>query len=307
VKPWRTTAAGGAVVTASTVIAWALAHPKNTLGGNAVRAVADIAAVVTLGLALVPKFDEPRYRAELAAKAAGPLVASSAVWTLAELVRVVVEAAQAAGVSVIRLDVHMALKFAVSTAAGRSGLTCLAAAAAVLATVVALPRSAASAVAATGLAALGLTARSLVGHLSASIVGGFAVAVHVLAAAVWCGTLAALVLTVERRGQWARVLPRFSSASLRCVVVLLVGGVAGAVVTLPDPAALYATGYGRVLAAKVVVTVALTALAWRNRARWLPAARAHRAPADVSHLRSRIELAIMAVALTLAAALAVTG
>ena len=112
--------------------------------------------------------------------------------------------------------------------------------------------------AATGLAALGLTARSLVGHLSASIVGGFAVAVHVLAAAVWCGTLAALVLTVERRGQWARVLPRFSSVSLRCVVVLLVGGVAGAVVTLPSPAALYATGYGRVLAAKVVVTGALT-------------------------------------------------
>jgi putative copper resistance protein D len=59
--------------------------------------------------------------------------------------------------------------------------------------------------------------------------------------------------------------------------------------------------------AKVVVTVALTALAWRNRARWLPAARAHRATADVSHRRAWIELAIMAVALVLAAALAVSG
>ena len=307
VTPWRTVAAGAAVVAAAAVAAWALAYPQNSLGGNAVRAVADIAAVVTLGLALVPRFDEPRHRAEVAARAASPLVASSTVWAIAELVRLVVAAAQAAGVSVVRLDVPTAFEFAAGTAAGRSSLICLAAAAAVAIVVVGLPRSAASGVAATGLAALGLTARSLVGHLSTSVVGGFAVALHALAAAVWCGTLAALVLTVQRRGQWARVLPRFSKVSLACVVVLLVCGVAGAVVTLPAPAALYATGYGRLLTAKVVLTVALMALAWRNRGRWLPAARAHRTTADVSHQRSRIELALMAVALTLAAALAVTG
>jgi putative copper resistance protein D len=51
----------------------------------------------------------------------------------------------------------------------------------------------------------------------------------------------------------------------------------------------------------------LTVLAWRNRSWWLPAARSHRATADVSRLRSRIELAGMGVAMTLAAALAVTG
>ena len=85
-------------------------------------------------------------------------------------------------------------------------------------------------------------------------------AVHTLAAALWCGALAALVLTVEHRGQWARVLPRFSQLSLVCVAALLVGGVLGAVVTLGSPSQLYATGYGRLLSAKVVVTVVLVAV-----------------------------------------------
>jgi putative copper resistance protein D len=76
---------------------------------------------------------------------------------------------------------------------------------------------------------------------------------------------------------------------------------------LHSPAEFVTTGYGRLLSAKILLTTALTVLAWRNRSWWLPAARSHRATADVSRLRSRIELAGMGVALTLAAALAVTG
>ena len=33
--------------------------------------------------------------------------------------------------------------------------------------------------------------------MSASVLGAIAIAIHVLAAAMWCGTLAALVLTVD--------------------------------------------------------------------------------------------------------------
>jgi putative copper resistance protein D len=124
---------------------------------------------------------------------------------------------------------------------------------------------------------------------------------------VWCGVLAALVLTVTHRGQWARVLPRFSQLSLWCVGVLLAAGVAGAAIKLDSPTELWATGYGRVLAAKVVVTAALLVLAWRNRSQWLPAARAHRSSATLSQNRSLVDLGMMAVAVTLAAALAVTG
>ena len=155
--------------------------------------------------------------------------------------------------------------------------------------------------------AVGLVARTIGGHMSASALGGIAVAVHVPAAAVWCGTLAALVLTVEHRGQWARVLPRFSELSLSCVIALLTGGVTGALVAVNSASQLFATGYGRVLLIKIVLTVVLIALAWRNRARWLPAAKSHRVTAYVSRSRSLSELAIMAVALTMAAALAVTG
>jgi putative copper resistance protein D len=190
---------------------------------------------------------------------------------------------------------------------GRSGLFSTVAAALVCVAAMAAPRSTSTNVAVAGFAAAGVAARPLTGHLSESALGGTAVAVHTLAAALWCGALAALVLTVEHRGQWARVLPRFSQLSLGCVAALLVGGLLGAVVTVASPSQLYATGYGRLLSAKVVVTVLLVLLAYRNRTMWLPAARAHRATAVVSRSRALCEVGLMAVALTLAAALAVTG
>ncbi|PQP53435.1 CopD family protein, partial [Mycolicibacterium austroafricanum] len=106
---------------------------------------------------------------------------------------------------------------------------------------------------------------------------------------------------------WARVLPRFSALSLWSVLVLLAGGVFSAAVVIGTLAELVGTGYGRLLLAKVVVTAVLMALAWQNRSRWLPSARGHRASAERSTRRADTELALMVVALTLAAALAVTG
>jgi len=255
----------------------------------------------------VPMLDIDRYRGELIRRATGPLTVAGAAWLLAELLRLGVAAAQAAAAPLSRLGVHTAADFAVHTTAGRSGLFSVVAAALVCVVVVVVPRSPATNVAVVGIAAAGLAARPLTGHLSESALGGLAMAVHTLAAAVWCGALAALVLTVDHRGQWARVLPRFSQLSLACVAALLVGGVLGAAVTLGAPSQLYATAYGRLLSAKVVVTVVLVLLAYRNRTVWLPAARSHRTTAVVSRSRALIEVAIMAVALTLAAALAVTG
>ena len=115
----------------------------------------------------------------------------------------------------------------------------------------------AGAVAAAGITAVGLVARTIGGHMSASPLGAVAIAIHALAAAMWCGTLAALVLTVDHRGQWARVLPRFSELSLLCVIALLAGGVTGALVAVDSASQLFATGYGRVLLIKIVLTVVL--------------------------------------------------
>ncbi|WP_232004689.1 copper resistance D family protein [Mycobacterium sp. ACS1612] len=271
-----------------------------------VRAAADLSAVVAFGLAVVPMLDVARYRDELIRRATGPLTIVAAVWFVADLLRLVVETAQAAAVGLRWLGVHTVLDFALHTAPGRSALFSVVAAGLVGLLAVAR-RTPAINVAVAGLAAAGVAARPLTGHLSESPVGGLAVAVHTLAAALWCGTLAALVLTVRHRGQWARALPRFSQLSLGCVAALLAGGVVGAVIALGSPSQLVTTGYGRLLTAKIVLTVALVLLAYRNRTMWLPAARAHRATAVVSRSRALFEVAMMAVALMLAAALAVTG
>jgi putative copper resistance protein D len=295
------------VVVVASLAAWSLARQQNSLATTLVRALADGSAVVTLGLAAVPMLDIDRYRGELARSATAPLTIAAAAWLIAELLRLGVAAAEAAAIPVSRLGLHTMADFALHTTAGRSGLFSAVAAGLVCLAVVAAPRSMPMNVAIAGFAAAGVAARPLTGHFSESAVGGVAVAVHTLAAAMWCGVLAALVLTVEHRGQWARVLPRFSQLSLICVAALLLGGVLAAVLTIASPSQLYATGYGRLLSAKVVVTVVLVVLAYRNRTMWLPAARSHRATAVLSRSRSLVELAIMAVALTLAAALAVTG
>ncbi len=302
---------GALCVGVTAAVAWGLAYPEDSPVPGLVRAIADGAAVVVLGLLVLPAFDAERYRDGLADRAARPLIVVSALWAIAELVRLSVGAAEAAGSSAGRVGVRTTFVFAVDTAVGRAGVVCLVAAAVVCVVALISPRNtqptSTAGVVAVGAAAIGMAGRSLVGHLSESPLGGVAVAVHALAAALWCGSLAALALTVTHRGQWARVLPRFSQVSLVCVVVLLVFGVAGAVVTLQSPTDLYDTGYGRLLASKALVTSVLVGLAARNRSVWLPAARSHRATVSVSRVRSRVELAIMAIAVTLAAALAVTG
>lgn len=303
----RVVACGVLIVTVTCAAAWALAYPQSPIEGALVRALADCAAVVTVGLAAVPMLDTARYRAELTRTAVVPLAVSGAVWLFAEVLRMVVVAAQAAALPVFGVGVRTVGEFALHTTVGRSGLVSILAALIVCAAAVAAPRTASTAVATVGVAAAGLAGRTLAGHLAESPVGGLAVAVHALAAALWCGVLAALVLTVTHRGQWARVLPRFSQLSLACVGVLLVAGVVGAVIRLSSPAELWVTGYGRLLSVKIMVTLVLLVLAWRNRAGWLPAARAHRATAALSRSRSLTELAIMVVTITFAAALAVAG
>jgi putative copper resistance protein D len=277
------------------------------LTATLVRVVSDAAAVTTLGLAVVPMLDIERYRGELIRRATAPLALAGAVWLIAEPARLIVAATQAAALPVTSIGVRTSVEFALYTAPGRAGLLSVVAAAAVCLAVVAAPRTASTNVGVAGAAAVGIAARPLTGHFAENALGGLAIAVHTLAAAIWCGVLVALVLTVDHRGQWARVLPRFSQMSLVCVAALLAGGVIGATVRLGSLSELYTTGYGRLLSAKIAVTAVLIALAWRNRTMWLPAARSHRATAVVSRSRALTELAIMAVALALAAALAVTG
>ncbi len=298
---------GVAIIVATTAVALALARPELGLEPTIVRAVADVAAAVCLGLTLVARLDEDRYRDELTRRASVPLAVAASVWLIAELSRIVVSAAQAAATPVAHLSVRTVLEFAWSTSTGRSGLFSLAAAAVVCVLAVAVPPAVTTWVGMTGIVTVGVAARAVTGHLSESMLGAAAVVVHAVAAAVWCGTLAALALTVTARGQWARVLPRFSQLALGCVVVLVGGGIIAALGPIGSPAALVTTAYGRILTAKIAITAGLLILAWRNRTGWLTSARAHRLTAEASLVRAVFELALMACALSLAAALTLTG
>lgn len=308
VRPsWRWCAGALLTVTAALLVAWALARPALPVAVTTIRAVSDLAAVASLGLAVVPLLDAARYRAELTGRARRPLVAVGAVWLVAELTTLLLVAAQAVGVSAVALSLPTAVAFASATAAGRAALFGIAAAGCVTALAAATGSGPLRGRALIAAAAAGVAARALTGHLSGTLLGGVAVVAHALAAALWCGVLAALALTVRARGQWARMLPAFSQLALWCVGVLLTGGLVAGAAVLGSPAELYTSGHGRILLAKVVLTAALLALAWRNRVRWLAQARRHRIRAEQSLARAAVELSLMAAVLTLAAALTMTG
>lgn len=228
----RAVVGGVIVVLVASAAAWALAYPQTAPAATVVRALADCAATVTLGLTVVPMLDAGRYRDELARRASVPLALAAGSWLVAELTRLVVGAAEAAALPVTRVGLSATVEFAFATPGGRSSLFSAVAAGLVLVVGLTAPRTPPAVIATAGIAAVGLVARTIGGHLSASSLGAVAIAIHALAAALWCGTLAALVATVDHRGQWARVLPRFSELSLLCVIAVLAGGLAGALVAV---------------------------------------------------------------------------
>ncbi len=295
-----------AVVAVAVLLAWAMARPVMPIAVTAVRAVADIAAVVALGLSVVPLLEEDRRRGELSGRARRPLVVVGAVWLVAELSRLVLLAAGAAGTGADSLTLATTAQFATQTAAGRSALCGIAAAGALSVAAVVRPGPVRDRCAMTA-AAAGVAARAVTGHVSGGVVAGAALVGHAVAAALWCGTLAAMVLTVRSRGQWARLLPVFSRWAVWCVAALLAAGSVAALALFDSPAQLYSTGHGRILLAKMVVSAALSGVAWRNRAVWLAVAQRHLIGAGESERRAVAELSLMAMALTFAAALSVTG
>lgn len=304
---WRHIVGAFAVLVAASVTGWALAFPQSSPAATSVRALADGAAVLTFGLALVSKLDDPHFRADAADAARKPLAMAAGVWAVAELVRVVVAAAAASDRSLTSVSLSTCIEFAVHTAGGRSAVVSILAATAVGGVALAATPRGPVGFVVSAVAAAGIVARALAGHLADDVAGVLAVAVHVVSAAAWCGVLAALAVTVSGHEQWARVLPKFSRLSLLAVTALLASGAFGAIVMLQSVSDLWATGYGRVLAAKLATMALLLALGWRNRTHWVPAAQARSLPAAASNRRSRVEVSVMTAAVGLAAALAVTA
>lgn len=149
----------------------------------------------------------------------------------------------------------------------------------------------------------------VLGHLAGTPDGGSAlsgVVVHVLAALVWTGGLAGVVLHLATdRAALAAALPRFSTLALAAYVALTGSGLIAVAATLPltDPAATgaWTSGYAGVVGAKVTLLVLLGGLGLWHRRRMLPRAAGGESRAFVR--LATVELVVMAAAAGLATAL----
>ncbi|MDF0530596.1 CopD family protein [Tsukamurella sp. 8F] len=273
-----------------------------------VRLVADLAGMLTLGLAALPLLTEDR--ATTGDRCLAPLAVVAGLWAAGGAAQTAVSAAQRVGVSVLRVDVG-ALADVVRSGAGVVLSTVVALVLALWAAVVLLRGSSAPApTVAVPLAVLGLIAGPATGHLSLTDVGSILVSAHVAAAAWWCGTLAAMALVLRGRGQWAQALPRFSSLALWAVALVGATGVTSALLHSTD----FGAAYLRVAIAKLLVLVLLVGLGWHQRRTWLAAAsrrgideKAWGIDEKASMLRAILEVGAITVAFGLAASLSLTA
>ena len=93
------------------------------------------------------------------------------------------------------------------------------------------------------------------------------VMLHAVVAGFWVGSLPPLLFAVHRlpAGEAARLLERFSGRAVMAVILLVSAGTILAALQLRDPAALWQTSYGLVLAAKLVLVSGLMLIAIQNK------------------------------------------
>jgi len=301
---WVLVAAATSVVAA--VLAGALRSTTlpTLFGTGLTRAGADIAGITCVGLALVgvlipvgsSEANRVRRRADRA------IVVAGGVWLVIALLGIAFRAADGYGRPVSSLTGPDLLVWATNLAAGRGALLTVACAAGVLGCAVARLRDPDLVAIRVVLviALLGMLTPGVTGHASSSAsheVAVTTVALHVAAASRWVGGLGAiLVLLGRRRELLARALPRFSTLAGACLAVVTVSGLLTAQVRLGSWSALFLTGYGALVIAKVGALVLLGLLGLVTRRRMA----AGRMPV----LRwAGVEVTVMAVTLGLAAAL----
>ncbi len=279
------------------VVSWLLARPD---GPDLVAVPTTLAlgvSVVLLGLGALPTVD-----AEPSTRVIGLL---AGVWVLAVLVSAWIRTADRAGTEVLEVT---AGDFGDVLFSGAPEMVALVVALLIVVWVVLdlLTGIEIPVLVVGALAAIGVLATSIAGHAGNDSWGPFLIGAHALAAAWWCGLLAAMLITVRGRSGWARSLPVFSGRAPWAVGLLTVTGVVSGLVEIGGPAGLVSSGYGRILLAKAAVLAILVGLAAWHRRRWLPAVQRHRSSETASVRAAVVELAIMAVALGLAAGLSAT-
>ena len=106
------------------------------------------------------------------------------------------------------------------------------------------------------------------GHHNETTLTVAALAVHILAAALWVGGLLAVVLYLrDQPDRLAVVLPRFSAVALLCAVAVAVSGVIVSVVLLGSWAALTGSNRGHLIALKGACLTLLVMIGYWHRCR----------------------------------------
>lgn len=94
---------------------------------------------------------------------------------------------------------------------------------------------------------------------------------HLGAAALWLGTLPALLITMARLPEPNALARRYSPLGIGCVAVLLLTALVQYILLIGRPEAFVTTGYGAVALAKISLLAMLIIVAARNRQRLVPA------------------------------------
>ncbi|MEN8706139.1 MAG: cytochrome c oxidase assembly protein [Nocardioides marinisabuli] len=236
-------------------------------GVRLARLASDLAAIATVGSLLLTV-------ALLPGRPVGRAVRSSATcWSVAAAVTWFLTMSEASGVAPRDLDVATVSRVVGTPQVSAAASVALLAAA--LAVVGGRPRGRWEGRGLLGVALGAALAMPLTGHVAGGEPGSqaatSALLVHVLAAVLWVGGLAALVLHL--RGDPAGLsvaAPRFSRLALGAFLALAGGGAVSAAGVLGPPGPDWFSGYAAVVAAKVGVLGVLGAAGHLHRRRTMP-------------------------------------
>jgi copper transport protein len=148
--------------------------------------------------------------------------------------------------------------------------------------------------------AVAAVATSLAGHAWTTDQRGLAVAadvVHLLAATLWIGGVAALLLVIGHTAHRARLGKRFSGAALAAAAAVGASGATSAVLQTGSVDAVTSTSYGQLAIAKVMGFALLLVLGWINRSRLVPALERSAAPL-IGSLRGEVLVAAAVLGVT---------
>lgn len=272
------------------------------------RLLVDLSAVVTVGSLLVGAVLVPA-RGVLSRAAVGAVRSAAqwaAAWGALALLTAVLTVSDAAGVPLTQVTPRLLLQLGTR---GQGGalvvVTALAALVAVGARRVTTTRGSRALLL---VALAGLLPLALVGHAASAAdhdVATSGLVVHVVAAALWVGGLAGILVHLRaERDVLATAVARFSLLALGAYAALLISGLVTAMTRLGTSPSLWTSGYGALVTAKVVALVLLGVLGHLHRRRTIDRIAEGR-PRGFLRLAGA-ELVVMGAAIGLAAALSRT-